>query len=139
MAWHRLSSACAQGTSSLGSRFKPRGGYFTADNVCIARTMWMRVMEIQNDCATELVEPKDRLAAGSGEPRAKVFPLNHPVPIIPEQYLEEPFESRAQLLTLQSRAPTSYAENCSVWKPPLNTSDPNCSRIDPSACPTSIS
>jgi hypothetical protein len=82
-------------------------------------------MGIQNDYVTELVEQRDRLAAGSGEPHATVFSLNHPVPIVPEQYLEEPLEVRPRPLTLQSRAPTTYAENRSVWEPPLNTSDPN--------------
>jgi hypothetical protein len=114
--YHRI----VQEYPPLGSRFTDRGGYFTPDNVCVTRTMRMRVMEVKNEYATERKEQSDRVAQ---QVKATVEIRELATPIIPEEYLEEPLEVRRR--PLQNRPPTPYTENRSVWEPPLNTSDPN--------------
>jgi hypothetical protein len=114
--YHRI----VQEYPPLGSRFTDRGGYFTPDNVCVTRTMRMRVMEVKNEYATERKEQSDRVAQ---QAKATVEVRELATPIIPEEYLEEPLEVRRR--PLQNRPPTPYAEERSVWEPPLNTSDPN--------------
>jgi hypothetical protein len=114
--YHRI----VQEYPPLGSRFTDRGGYFTPDNVCVTRTMRMRVMEVKNEYATERKEQSDRVAQ---QAKATVEVRELATPIIPEEYLEEPLEVRRR--PLQNRPPTPYAGDRSVWEPPLNTSDPN--------------
>jgi hypothetical protein len=114
--YHRI----VQEYPPLGSRFTARGGYFTPDNVCVTRTMRMRVMEVKNEYATERKEQSDRVAQ---QAKATVEVRELATPIIPEEYLEEPLEVRRR--PLQNRPPTPYAGDRSVWEPPLNTSDPN--------------
>lgn len=115
----------------LGSRFTGRGGYFTAENVCITQTLRKRVMEIKNDYATELIEQMDRLTV-SHEPRATVYQVDFPAPVIPEERprtLQDrpptPYVRPEVTRLTPYTEPTPYVEDRSVWEPPLNTSDPN--------------
>ena len=112
----------------LGSRFTPRGGYFTADDVCISRTMRMKVMEVKNDYANERKDQEERVRTSrmtQQPPTAVVHEQTMPRPLIPGRYLEEPLDVRSRPRTLQNRPPTPYTEDHSVWEPALNTSDPN--------------
>jgi hypothetical protein len=93
----------------LGSRFTARRGYFTPDNVCVTRTMRMRVMEVKNEYATERKEQSDRVAQ---QAKATVEVRELATPIIPEEYLEEPLEVRRR--PLQNRPLTLYAGDRSV-------------------------
>lgn len=106
----------------LGSRFTERGGYFTPDNICISRTMRVSVMAIKNEYAKERNEQNERTTR---LPQATV--TVQPMPLIPNQYLEEPLDVRRRPRILQERPPTPYVPNNEheFWEPPLNTSDPD--------------
>jgi hypothetical protein len=105
----------------LGSRFTARGGYFTPDDICIAKSLRDKVKEIKNEYAKELVDQKDRLLP-PGQAPIEVRPVVFAEPIIPDQYLQAPREVQRRL---QNRPPTPYTSERSVWEPALNTSDPN--------------
>jgi hypothetical protein len=105
----------------LGSRFTARGGYFTPEDICIAKSLRDKVKEIKDEYAKELVDQKDRLLP-PGQAPIEVRPVAFAEPIIPDQYLQAPREVQRRL---QNRPPTPYTSERSVWEPALNTSDPN--------------
>jgi hypothetical protein len=121
--YHRI----VQEFPPLGSRFTPRGGYFTTDNICITRTMRMRVMEVKNEYATERHEQNDGISQqekATVEIREVVRP-NDEGPRFEGYFEGKPLVARHQPMVRQNRPPTPYDEVRSVWEPPLNTSDPN--------------
>jgi len=101
--YHRI----VQEFPPLGSRFTPQGGYFTSDDICITRTMRLRVMEVKNEYAVERKEQHDRTSQTG---KAKVYMTEQALPIIPEKYLEEPLEARKRPQSLQDRPPTPHTQ-----------------------------
>ena len=101
--YHRI----VQEFPPLGSRFTPQGGYRTPDDIAITRTMRLRVMEVKNEYATERKEQHDRT---SQIDKAKVYMIEKRVPVIPENYGEEPLYERKRPMTLQDRPPTPYVQ-----------------------------
>jgi hypothetical protein len=70
----------------LGSRFTARGGYFTPEDICIAKSLRDKVKAIKEEYAKELVEQKDRMLP-PGQSPIEVRPVIFAEPIIPDQYL----------------------------------------------------
>jgi hypothetical protein len=91
----------------LGSRFTPQGEYVTPDKICITRTMRLRVMELKKEYVTERQEQDERT---SQTDKAKVYMIEQSVPIIPENYGDEPVYVRKRPMTLQERPPTPHTQ-----------------------------
>jgi hypothetical protein len=89
----------------LGSRFTPQGGYFTPDNICVTRLMRTQVMGIKSEYDTEAKEQHQRT---SQTDKAKVYMIERRMPIVPQNYGDEPYKLRKQPMTLQDRPPTPY-------------------------------
>ena len=64
-------------------------------------------MEVKNEYATEGKDQKDRT---SQTEKAKVYMIERRVPVIPENYGEEPAYVRKRPMTLQERPPTPHAQ-----------------------------
>jgi hypothetical protein len=94
----------------LGSRFTARGGYFTPDDICIAKSLRDKVKEIKDEYVKELVDQKDRLLP-PGQTPIQVRLVVFAEPIIPDQYLQAPREVQRRL---QNRPPTLYTSERSV-------------------------
>jgi hypothetical protein len=101
--YHRI----VQEFPPLGSRFTPQGRYFTSDDICITRTMRLRVMEVKNEYAVERKEQHDRT---SQIDKTKVYMTEQALPIIPEGYLEEPLNVRRRPQNLQNRPLTPHTQ-----------------------------
>jgi hypothetical protein len=101
--YHRI----VQEFPPLGSRFTPQGGYSTSDGINVTRTMRMRVMEVKNEYATEGKDQKDRTSQTG---KAKVYMIGQRVPVIPQNYGEEPAYERKRPMTLQDRPPTPHVQ-----------------------------
>ncbi|KAM0708848.1 hypothetical protein Q7P35_005501 [Cladosporium inversicolor] len=76
--------------------------------------MRMRVMEVKNEYATEGKEQKDRISQTG---KTKVYVIDQRVPVIPENYGEEPLYERkrpqvaeARPMTLQDRPSTPHTQ-----------------------------
>ena len=69
--------------------------------------MRLRVIEVKNEYATERKEQHDRT---SQIDKAKVYMIEKRVPVIPENYGEEPLYERKRPMTLQDRPPTPYVQ-----------------------------
>lgn len=105
----------------LGSRFTPRGGYFTKDNICISQSIRSRVQQLKKDYAEEQQEQIGRTQELTGERES----AREARPILPVGYMEEPLAVRTNPRSVRNRPPTPYQSDLSTWEPPLNTSDPN--------------
>ena len=69
--------------------------------------MRLRVIELKKEYVTERQEQEERT---SQTDKAKVYMIEKSVPIIPENYGEEPVYVRKRPMTLQERPPTPHVQ-----------------------------
>ena len=98
--YHRI----VQEFPPLGSRFDAQGGYFTPGNICITRSRRMEVLHLKNTYSMEWKEQKDQAN------KARIYVTEQRLPVIPDNYGEEPLHERKRPMTLQDRPPTPHVQ-----------------------------